>query len=199
MRDVRVVARDFGGGDERLVAFVVGKEGASPGHASLRALVHLSLPNYMAPAIFVTLDALPLTATGKLDHKALTSMPLQFAESEGETAQPIASKLGLVHVWREVLRVPAVDVDDNFFELGGHSLLAMNMLARVEKEFGCQLGRQRDGAEPDGPRASPTSSAAAGPSDATTMIVPFSAVAPARRSSVSRRTTPSTSRRWPRR
>jgi len=174
VRDVRVVARDFGGGDERLVAFVVGTEGVTPGHAALRELVHQSLPAYMAPATFVTLDALPLTATGKVDHKALTSMPLQLAEAGGDTFSGDSVEARLVRIWREVLRVPAVDVDDNFFELGGHSLMAMKMLARVEEEFGQHL-------VPNVMAQSPTVRGLADviggakASAATTMIVPFTA------------------------
>jgi len=174
VRDVRVVARAFGGGDERLVAFVVGKDGVTLGHAALRELVHQSLPNYMAPAMFVTLDALPLTATGKVDHKALTRMPLQFAASGRDTSSADSVEARLVRVWREVLRVPTVDVDDNFFELGGHSLLAMNMLARVEQEFGQRL-------VPNVMAQSPTVRGLADvirgakASAATTMIVPFTA------------------------
>ena len=140
VKDVRVVARDFGGGDERLVAFVVRKDGATPDHAALRELVHQSLPKYMAPATYITLDALPLTTTGKVDHKALIAMPLQSVRadaSEAESGDTIEARL--TRIWRDMLGVPAVGVDENFFELGGHSLLAMKMLARVEQELGHRL------------------------------------------------------------
>ena len=175
VRDVRVVARDFGEGDERLVAFVVCKDGASPSDGALRELVRQSLPDYMSPAMFVMLDALPLTTTGKLDHKVLTSMPIQFPESDGETGSSDSVEARLVHIWREVLRVPAVNLDDSFFELGGHSLLAMNMLARVEKEFGCQLAASVMAQHPT-VRGLADTIRGGGPSPTTAMIVPYRAV-----------------------
>lgn len=139
VRDVRVVARDFGGGDERLVAFVVRKGDATPDHSSLRELIHQSLPKYMSPAMYVTLDSLPLTTTGKVDHKALTSMPLHVVTETNPADAGHSIEAKLTRIWQEMLRVSAVSVDDNFFELGGHSLLAMKMLARVEQEFGQRL------------------------------------------------------------
>ena len=143
VQDARVVLRDFGDGDQRLVAFIVGRKGCDPSHRVLRDLAREVLPDYMVPAIFVRLEALPLTVTGKVDHKALASLPLQSPASTidlGRNSSGTDSlESRLVQIWREVLRVSSVGVDDNFFELGGHSLLAMTMLARVEQEFDCRL------------------------------------------------------------
>ncbi|MGQ3825759.1 phosphopantetheine-binding protein, partial [Pseudomonas alliivorans] len=92
------------------------------------------LPDYMVPTHFVLLDAMPLTANGKLDRKALpapdaTQLQGQFVAPEGELEQQLAA------IWAEVLKVEQVGRTDNFFELGGHSLVAVQMLVRVREQL----------------------------------------------------------------
>jgi amino acid adenylation domain-containing protein len=132
-----VVAREDAPGDKRLVGYVVGVSGAVDASA-LRAHVQRSLPDYMVPSAFVALDALPLTANGKVDRKALPA-----PEGHPEVGQYVAprtpSEEVLIGIWCEVLRLERVGVHDNFFALGGHSLLGTRIIARLRDMLGVEL------------------------------------------------------------
>ena len=137
VRDAAVVPR--GGGSElRLVAYVVPRDGVVPASEELRGLARARLPEVMVPAAFVVLDALPLTANGKLDRAALPaperddlSPAAPFAAPRGSLEDEVAA------LWAELLGVERVGRDDNFFDLGGHSLL----LARVRRELRLRFDR----------------------------------------------------------
>jgi amino acid adenylation domain-containing protein len=136
--DVTVIAREDSPGDRRLVAYVVGGD-AAPSSRDLASFLGDRLPAYMVPSAFVALAALPLTANGKVDRKAL---PAPEATSDGEVAYRAPTGLveeTLCAIWAEVLRVPRVGVDDNFFELGGHSLVATQVVARARTKLGVEL------------------------------------------------------------
>ncbi|GAA1548385.1 hypothetical protein GCM10009827_080840 [Dactylosporangium maewongense] len=123
VRDAAVVVREDHPGDQRLVAYVVG---AAPDRAALKRL----LPDAMVPAAFVELDALPLSANGKLDRRAL---PAPVRAAGGGTAPATPTEQVVADVWSAVLNVPAVGADDDFFDLGGHSLLATQVVARLRR------------------------------------------------------------------
>ncbi|HBL28788.1 MAG TPA: non-ribosomal peptide synthetase, partial [Acidobacteria bacterium] len=94
---------------------------------AVRAFLRGRLPEPMIPATFVWVDALPLTANGKLDRRALLRLeaPAESRSGSHETALPRTPiEEGLAGIWREVLGTAAVGREDDFFELGGHSLLA---------------------------------------------------------------------------
>ena len=131
---VAVVRDDTG--DSRLVVYVVPSAGhAAPEAMELRAHLRERLPDYMVPAAYVALPALPLTTSGKVDRRALP------APSTGAAAAPprTATEAGLAEVWRELLGVPRVRAGDSFFALGGHSLLAMRMVAEAHARLGIAL------------------------------------------------------------
>ncbi|HET7489437.1 MAG TPA: amino acid adenylation domain-containing protein [Acidimicrobiales bacterium] len=127
---VVVGAADPAGG-QRLVAYVVA-DSPGPTVDSLRDHLLRTLPSYMVPSAFVTLDALPLTPNGKVDRKALPS-PDEARSVLGAPFVDARSDLerGLLALWSEVLGVERIGVDDNFFDLGGHSLLAVRAISQI--------------------------------------------------------------------
>ncbi|MGH3973476.1 MAG: amino acid adenylation domain-containing protein, partial [Pseudonocardiaceae bacterium] len=131
--DVAVTAREDQPGIKRLVAYLVPASDTIPTSAQLRRHTAHTLPEYMVPAVFVTLDALPLGPTGKLDRKALPA-PDQLIEPASEyTAPQSATEHTLADIWAEVLGVERVGIHDNFFELGGDSILSIQLVSRVRK------------------------------------------------------------------
>jgi amino acid adenylation domain-containing protein/non-ribosomal peptide synthase protein (TIGR01720 family) len=136
IRESVVVVRD-----EQLVGYVVAAEGATVEVNELRAYLGEQLPGYMIPGVLVEMAALPLTANGKVDRKALPE-PGQM-DSGGEYVGPRTAVEELVAgIWSEVLGVERVGIHDNFFELGGHSLLAMQVISRVRESFKVELPLQ---------------------------------------------------------
>ncbi|MDQ7802937.1 amino acid adenylation domain-containing protein [Amycolatopsis sp. A133] len=129
VRDAAVLVREDTPGDKRLVGYVVGD--ADPG--VLRTALKRSLPDYMVPPSFVTLDELPLTPNGKLDRKALPA-PVAARDATTALVEPSTPlEVLLADIWRDVLKVDELGVDDDFFDLGGHSMLATQVVARIAK------------------------------------------------------------------
>ncbi|HYO70115.1 MAG TPA: amino acid adenylation domain-containing protein, partial [Archangium sp.] len=133
-----VVAREEAGGNKHLVAYAVGRPGSTLEERGLRTYLEERLPDYMVPAVFVVLEALPLTSNGKVDRKALPA-PSRSKARETYVAPRTGTEQRLAELWRELLNVPRVGAHDDFFELGGHSLLATQVVARVGTLFGAQL------------------------------------------------------------
>ncbi|MFD8728289.1 amino acid adenylation domain-containing protein [Streptomyces sp. NPDC059611] len=120
------------GAGEALVAGV--PEPWEPDPAALRTALRRTLPDYMVPAAFVALEALPLSPNGKLDRRALPAP--QARRTGGALAAPeTETQRVLAEVWAEILTLPEVGVDDDFFDLGGHSLLATQVIARARKRL----------------------------------------------------------------
>ena len=100
--------------------------------AELRAFLGGHLPDYMVPAFFVALPALPLTPSGKIDRRALPALdPAQFARDAVHVRPANEGEQLVAEIWAGLLGVPRVGRDDNFFHLGGHSLLATRVIARL--------------------------------------------------------------------
>ncbi|ARN83875.1 hypothetical protein B1812_21565 (plasmid) [Methylocystis bryophila] len=139
VREAAVLAREDQPGDKRLVAYVAGREGTTPAAGELRAALQAHLPDYMLPSAFVTLDALPLTANGKVDRKALPAPDLGALQAHRYVAPRTATEAALCRIWAQTLGLERVGVEDNFFELGGHSLLAVQVISRIRREFGREV------------------------------------------------------------
>ncbi|MFD7744336.1 amino acid adenylation domain-containing protein, partial [Kitasatospora sp. NPDC059800] len=138
VRQAVVTTRESDDGDRRLVAYCAVTE-QLPGIAlDLREFVARALPGYMVPAAVVPLTALPLTGSGKVDHRALPAP--DFAEFAGGRAARTAEEEILCGLFAEVLGIAGVGIDDDFFALGGHSLLATRLLSRVRSVLGVELG-----------------------------------------------------------
>ncbi|MFE2979167.1 amino acid adenylation domain-containing protein [Streptomyces sp. NPDC059258] len=124
-----VIARDHRNTGTRLLAYVTSAEGDGPGPEELRAYTAQRLPEHMVPSAFVTMDKLPLAATGKVDRKAL---PLPEITSDAAYRAPRTPQEELLTaVFAQILGVGRVGIDDSFFDLGGHSLLATKLISRI--------------------------------------------------------------------
>jgi acyl carrier protein len=127
--------------NKRLVAYVVSASGQQPANGNhLREFLKNRLPDYMLPASYVWLDALPLSPNGKIDRRSLR----RPAETESmATDNYVAPRTDLenelVKIWSSVLRIERIGIEDNFFELGGHSLLATQLISRIRKTFLIEL------------------------------------------------------------
>ncbi|MEO8153078.1 MAG: amino acid adenylation domain-containing protein [Rhizobacter sp.] len=138
VREAVVIARENPSGDKRLVAYVVMTGPLD--EAALAAHLARTLPPHMMPTAFVTLDALPLTANGKLDRRAL---PAPGTAGRGDRAGEAPSgdtEITLATIWADVLQVAQVGRQDDFFSLGGHSLLAVKAVSRLRQAFGVEVG-----------------------------------------------------------
>ncbi|MGN2248414.1 AMP-binding protein, partial [Frateuria sp. GZRR35] len=129
-------------GDPRLVAYVAAEP--STDETALRNGLRSRLPEYMVPAHFVRLDALPMTTNGKLDRRALP--PVDPAEGQGsQYVEPsTAVERALAGIWAQVLaREAPIGVHDSFFDLGGHSLMATQLITRVGSQWDIELPVRR--------------------------------------------------------
>ena len=140
VKEAVVVAREIQQGDKGLVAYVVGVQGDAPAAGDLRTFLREKLPEYMVPAFFVALKAVPLSPNGKVDRRALPAPDLRGAAGEKQFAPPAdALDAQLVGIWEQVLGVQPVGIRDNFYDLGGHSLLAVRLFGQIEKILGKKL------------------------------------------------------------
>ncbi len=134
IREAVVMSREDTAGEARLAAYVVPREEPAPSAGELRAFLKEHLPEYMVPAAIVTLPALPLTANGKVDRRALPSPQSERRDLEGAYAAPrTEAERVLAEIWAQVLGLPQVGVNDNFFELGGDSILSIQIIASANQ------------------------------------------------------------------
>src|SRR5213078_2357105 len=131
VREVAVTARVYAPEDTRLVAYVVAPEAPADLEGAVRTLLRATLPEYMVPAAFVTIDTMPRTANGKLDRKALPAPDTAAYAARGYEPPAGEIEATLAHIWADVLKVERVGRHDHFFELGGHSLLAASAIHRM--------------------------------------------------------------------
>jgi acyl-coenzyme A synthetase/AMP-(fatty) acid ligase/acyl carrier protein len=140
VRDCVVIAREDAAQARRLVAYVVPGLDPVPAAADLREHLHRALPAPMVPSQVVLLDALPLTAHGKLDRRALPVPGTGGGAGGAPLAVPRTPlERSLATLWAELLQCERIGVHDDFFDLGGHSLLAMQLVGRIREAFAVEL------------------------------------------------------------
>jgi amino acid adenylation domain-containing protein len=128
-------------GDRRLVAYVVPvTNGHGPAPEELREFLRRKLPVPLIPSALILLPALPTTASGKIDRRALPPPAASPARPADSFVPPgTAVEQLLTDIWREVLHLPRIGIYDDFFDLGGHSFQAAQVLSRVEQAFRAKL------------------------------------------------------------
>ncbi|MFJ7936972.1 non-ribosomal peptide synthase/polyketide synthase [Peribacillus sp. NPDC096622] len=136
VKEAVVLIREDQTGDQRLVAYVVGEGSMLEWREHLKRQV----PNYMVPAHFIEVDAIPLTTNGKVDRKALNSLTIQ---RESTFSTPIIPRdeieYQLITIWQDLLQIEDVHVNDDFFNRGGHSLLVIKLISKVREKFGKEI------------------------------------------------------------
>jgi len=140
IRDATVILHTATPTDHRLVAYLVTADGTTPPTDELRAHLRERLPGPMIPSVFVSVDALPLTASGKVDRNALPEVDLTQRDATRDYVDPTTTlEKEIAAVWSEVLGIERVGARDDFFELGGHSLQAMQATTRLRTLFSVEL------------------------------------------------------------
>jgi hypothetical protein len=135
-----VVAHPDGAGENRLVAYLVARQGEAVTAEALRRFLQPKLPEYMLPSTFLLLPAMPLTPNGKIDRQALPQPDTGPQAAAGESAAPhTATEKQLAEIWAQLLHLPQVGRHDDFFALGGHSLLATQVVTRSRSLFGVDV------------------------------------------------------------
>jgi amino acid adenylation domain-containing protein len=134
VRESAVAALEEETGDRRLIAYIVADPGSAPSVSDLRRFLGDKLPDYLVPAAFVLLDALPLTPSGKLDRRALPAPDAARPPLEEAFVAPRSPlEQVLAGIWSGVLGVENVGIHDHFFDLGGDSIRSLQVAARVRE------------------------------------------------------------------
>ena len=140
IKEAVVVAQQEVSSSKQLVAYVVPAKRPVPNVSELRSFLKEKFPDYMIPSVFMMLDTLPLTPSGKVDRRALPA-PGCGRPNLSNAFVPARTPLEevLAGIWAEVLSLDQVGIHDNFFDLGGHSLAATRVVSRVIDRFKVDL------------------------------------------------------------
>ncbi|HEX4945432.1 MAG TPA: amino acid adenylation domain-containing protein [Blastocatellia bacterium] len=140
VRECAVLAREDEPNQKQLVAYVVVAQQTEAIRHELHELAQRELPDYMVPAAFVRLTALPRTPNGKIDRRGLPAPTVEDYHFSTNYEAPLnATEATIADIWAEVLGLPRIGRHEPFFALGGHSLLAGQIVARVRKAFQTDL------------------------------------------------------------
>ena len=131
-----VMARDSGRAEKDLVAYIVPSKDSRPALEELRSFLLLHLPEYMVPGVWVSLESLPLSSSGKVDRRALPPpSESNILRSESYVSPQTAVQQQVMSIVVHLLGLQEIGVNDNFFMLGGNSLLGAQLIARVAEAF----------------------------------------------------------------
>ncbi len=140
IKDAVVMVQEDQVGRQRLVAYLVPAKEPLPAPGTLRRFLQETLPDFMIPSLFVPLEALPRTATGKVDRRALPAPSITRPELETPYVAPRTPlEETLAAIWAEVLGLDQVGIHDNFLDVGGNSLLATQIISRIIHTFRVDL------------------------------------------------------------
>ena len=132
--------KEFGPGDVRLVLYYTTKANSSITTAELRLFLKSFLPDYMIPQHFFELQSMPLSASGKIDRKALPAHCSNIVIDSIDHLEPSTDEEQyLARIWKQVLGINRITLSDNFFELGGHSLLSIRVINQIKNEIGFEI------------------------------------------------------------
>jgi len=134
-----VTVASMGGGEKRLIGYLVLDRGSRSTANLFREFLQRRVPDYMIPATFVRVSALPLTTNGKVDRSALPAPNGNTLPEEAYVAPRSVVEQRLAELIAPLLHVERVGANDNFFLLGGHSLLGTQLLTRISETFGVEL------------------------------------------------------------
>jgi acyl carrier protein len=132
-----VTASAAAGDDRHLIGYVVRDGDLS--RSQMQAFLRDRLPDYMVPSVFVVLEALPVTANGKVDYQVLPLPAPHNTLRDETTAANSKMEESVAQIVSGLLRVPEVGADDDFFLIGGHSLLGTQLIARIHEVFGVEV------------------------------------------------------------
>lgn len=138
IQDVAVTVREDSPGDKRLVAYIVPQADMGDNGLidHLRSSLREQVPDYMVPAAFVKLEALPLNPNGKLDRQALPLPdPAQLQAGNAFIAPRNELEERIASIWSSVLGVEKIGINDNFFDLGGESFKAIKVARKIDDAF----------------------------------------------------------------
>jgi acyl carrier protein len=127
-------------GDRRLVAYVIPKNGSQLEMDELQHFLRESVPEYMIPSAFTSVEEFPLTPSGKVNRQALpepTGAEISHREAFVPPRTPLERELA--SLFSQVLHIESVGIDDNFFDLGGHSLIATQLISRLNAALHVEL------------------------------------------------------------
>ena len=142
VKEAAVTVYELAAGQQALAAYVVPMAQRDLGSvgADARNWLNARLPEYMQPAAYMALEALPMLTSRKVDYRALPAPQQDWARPLVPPETPTEERL--VAIWMDVMQLPAISCEDDFFDLGGHSLLAMQLTARIRQIFQVELTLQ---------------------------------------------------------
>ncbi len=139
VRTAVVVVRSDASGNQRLIAYLVSELGSALSDSTLREYLKRRLPDHMVPSAFVWLEALPLTANGKVDRRSLPDPTGERSSQQAYCAPGNEIEKTVADIWRDVLKVDKVGIEDNFFDLGGNSFLSILVVTRMREALGADI------------------------------------------------------------
>lgn len=136
VKEACVLARQERQREKFLAAYVAFEPGVEAEEVNLRGYLAEELPDYMIPAYFITVAALPYTSSGKIDRRALPEPSAgDIVRSGSYVAPQTEQEKQLTAIWRDILAIDSIGVQDNFFELGGDSILANRVVVKIRDEM----------------------------------------------------------------